>query len=351
MAGSTSNYQANQRRNTEKLRGVLQELPEFCHTFFRGIENTTSSLTRLNYAYDIRLFFLFLCENVALFTGKMPKEITLGELDALSPMDIELFLEYISFYEKDDLEYENHAPGKARKLASIRSFFKYLHKNGLLKNNVASLIDMPKLHEKPIVRLEPDEVARLLDFVEQGEGLTKRQQRYHKFTKVRDLALLTLFLTTGIRISELVGLNISDLDFSANAFKVTRKGGNQVVLYFGEETRKAVLEYLDQRKAVLPVFGHEDALFLSMQRTRMSVRAVQLLVKKYASVVTPLKKITPHKLRSTYGTMLYQETGDIYLVADVLGHKDVNTTRKHYAALSDEKRRMAARAIKLRDDE
>lgn len=95
--------------------------------------------------------------------------------------------------------------------------------------------------------------------------------------------------------------------------------------------------------------GHENALFLSMQNRRITVRAVENLVKKYASNVTGLKKITPHKLRSTYGTALYQETGDIYLVADVLGHKDVNTTRKHYAALEDQRRRQAAKAVHLRE--
>ena len=96
--------------------------------------------------------------------------------------------------------------------------------------------------------------------------------------------------------------------------------------------------------------GHEDALFLSLQKKRMDVRSVQNLVKKYARVITPLKNISPHKLRSTFGTNLYNETGDIYLVADVLGHSDVNTTRRHYAAMSDENRRVAAHKIHLRDD-
>lgn len=86
------------------------------------------------------------------------------------------------------------------------------------------------------------------------------------------------------------------------------------------------------------------------QRKRIGVQAVENLVKKYARQVTTTKKITPHKLRSTYGTALYQETGDIYLVADVLGHKDVNTTKKHYAALDDSRRRQAATAVKLRED-
>ena len=108
--------------------------------------------------------------------------------------------------------------------------------------------------------------------------------------------------------------------------------------------------HLSIRNEIIPETGHEEALFLSLQKKRITVRAVQNLVKKYASKVTTLKKITPHKLRSTYGTSLYKETGDIYLVADVLGHKDVNTTRKHYAAQADERRRMAAKAVHLRKD-
>ena len=166
---------------------------------------------------------------------------------------------------------------------------------------------------------------------------------------MRDLALLTLLLGTGIRVSECVGLDISDVDFDNLAIKVRRKGGYEDVVYFGEEVEEALLSYLDQRKHMIPMSGHEDALFLSLQSRRMAVRSVENLVKKYASLVTTTKKITPHKLRSTYGTTLYQETGDIYLVADVLGHKDVNTTRKHYAAMKDDHKRKAAKTVKLRE--
>ena len=92
----------------------------------------------------------------------------------------------------------------------------------------------------------------------------------------------------------------------------------------------------------------ETALFLSLQKKRISVRAVEKLVKKYSECSTPLKKITPHKLRSTYGTALYEQTGDIYVVAEVLGHKDVNTTKKHYASISDNIKRSVANKVKLR---
>ena len=220
----------------------------------------------------------------------------------------------------------------------------------MIENNVAALVDTPKLHEKAIIRLDVNEVADLLDTVEQGSGLSDNQKKFHEHTSVRDTAILTLFLGTGIRISELVGIDLKDIDFEQNQFVVTRKGGNQDRLAFGPEVREALIAYLDERQEVTPLPGHENALFLSLQKKRITARAVENLVKKYAKVSTPLKKITPHKLRSTYGTILYQESGDIYLVADVLGHKDVNTTRKHYAAISEDRKRTAAKYIKLREE-
>ena len=190
----------------------------------------------------------------------------------------------------------------------------------------------------------------MLDQVEDGTKLTKKELEYHKKTKLRDVALLTLLLGTGIRVSECVGLDISDINFEVNGIKIRRKGGYEAIIYFGDEVETALLDYLEERNHIIPAEGHEKALFLSLQNRRMAVRSVENLVKKYSSRVTTLKKITPHKLRSTYGTALYQESGDIYLVADVLGHKDVNTTRKHYAAQADERRRKAARMVHLREE-
>lgn len=188
-----------------------------------------------------------------------------------------------------------------------------------------------------------------MDEVESGGQLTAKQQAYHQKTKIRDLALLTLLLGTGIRVSECVGLNIQDVDFKNAGIRIYRKGGKEVTVYFGQEVEEALENYLNERESIIPAPGHEDALFLSLQNKRMSVRSVENLVKKYARTVAPLKPITPHKLRSTYGTALYQETGDIYLVADVLGHSDVNTTKKHYAALEDQRRRSARNKVRLRE--
>ena len=219
----------------------------------------------------------------------------------------------------------------------------------MITTNPTVLIDVPKIHQKSIIRLDSEEVSLLLNLIEHGgDNLTGQQRVYYEKTKERDLALITLLLGTGIRVSECVGLDIEDLDFKNNGIKVTRKGGNEMIVYFGEEVEKALKNYLPVREGITPLAGHEHALFYSTQRRRIGVQAVENLVKKYARQITTSKKITPHKLRSTYGTALYQQTGDIYLVADVLGHKDVNTTKKHYAAMDEDRRRSAANAVQLR---
>ena len=343
-------YEKVNVKNETLLRNLLQKMPPYCKQFFIGIEPTTSSRTRIAYAYDLNCFFDYLHENNPLCTKKDITEIPLSVLGNLAPMDIEEYLSYLKYYEKDGVEHTNDERGLKRKLASLRSFYRYLYKNEMIGQDPAVKVDMPKIHEKTITRLDIDEVANLLDEVESGESLTEKQQKFHEKTKTRDLAMMTLLLGTGIRVSECVGLDIEDVDFKNNGIKVTRKGGNEMVVYFGPEVEKALKRYLEVREGITPLAGHEHALFYSAQRKRIGVQAVENMVKKYSRQITTTKKITPHKLRSTYGTALYQETGDIYLVADVLGHKDVNTTKKHYAALDDARRRQAATAVKLREE-
>lgn len=347
-----SNYHDEQNKeNILKMRTVLETLPPFCKTFFRGIEEYTSARTRLAYAYDLRLFFEYLHEQNSVCAKMEIKDFPLSLLDDLTRLDIEEYLEYMSLYQKNGRDISNAERGKSRKLAALRSFYNYFYQSELIKNNPAALVPLPKLHDKEIIRLEPNEVAVLLDQVEEGTKLTRKELEYHKKTKIRDVALMTLLLGTGIRVSECVGLDLQDVNFDVCGIKIRRKGGYEAVVYFGAEVEEALQDYLEQRERIIPVQGHENALFLSLQNRRMTVRAVENLVKKYASRLTTLKKITPHKLRSTYGTTLYQESGDIYLVADVLGHKDVNTTRKHYAAQQDERRRRAAQYVQLREKE
>lgn len=337
--------------NTLWLRDVLKTLPPFCKDFFRAIEPRTTTKTRISYAYDIRIFFQFLLEQNPAFRDWSIDAFTVDVLDQITAVDLEEYEEYLKVYQAGDKTETNGERGLKRKMSSLRSFYAYYFKREMIHTNPTVLVDVPKIHQKSIIRLEADEVALLLDYIEHGgDDLTGQKKVYYEKNKDRDLALVTLLLGTGVRVSECVGLDIEDVDFKNNGIKVTRKGGNEMVVYFGPEVEKALKNYLEVRKNIIPVEGHEHALFYSTQRKRIGVQAVENLVKKYARQVTTTKKITPHKLRSTYGTALYQETGDIYLVADVLGHKDVNTTKKHYAALDDSRRRQAATAVKLRED-
>lgn len=345
-------YEQSYIDNTLRLREILTTLPGFARDYFRAIEPTTSSKTRISYAYDLRVFFAFLIENNPLYKDRSTSDFTLQDLELVEAVDIEEYLEYLKVYQnQEERQVTNGEKGLSRKFSALRSFYKYFYKHQLISKNPTVLVDMPKIHEKAIIRLDVDEVAILLDYVENcGSQLTGQKKVYYEKTRTRDLAILTLLLGTGIRVSECVGLDLDDVDFKNNGIKVTRKGGNEMVIYFGDEVRDALELYLEtSRVQATPLPDHEKALFLSTQRKRIGVQAVENMVKKYARQVTPGKKITPHKLRSTYGTNLYKETGDIYLVADVLGHKDVNTTRKHYAAIDDHRRRMAATAVRLRE--
>ena len=278
-------------------------------------------------------------------------DFTVDVLDQIKALDLEEYQEYLKVYQAGDKTETNGERGLKRKISALRSFYAYYYRREMIETNPTVLIDVPKIHDKSIIRLDTDEVALLLDYIEHcGDQLTGQKRVYYEKNKERDLAIVTLLLGTGIRVSECVGLDIEDVDFKNNGIKVTRKGGNEMVVYFGPEVEKALKRYLEVRENIIPLEGHEHALFYSAQRRRIGVQAIENLVKKYAQQITTTKKITPHKLRSTYGTTLYQETGDIYLVADVLGHKDVNTTKKHYAAIDDARRRQAAKAVKLRED-
>ena len=335
----------------ERLRKVLNDLPEICYDFILSIEPSTTPLTRLNYAYDLRTFFRYLSDHIYAF-NKPLRDLTVDDFAQVQSRHFSMYLEYLNTYALQNapkkLQRKNGNTGKKRKLVVLRVFFRYLYRNKHITHNPVDLVELPKIKDKPIVRLEDAEVVRLLDVIEQPQSMTKRQIEYVKNTQLRDSALITLMLGTGIRVSECTGINCDDIDWKNHSFRITRKGGNEAILYFNDEVFEALYAYREERMHIETLPGHEKAFFLSLQNRRISQRSVQNLVKKYAHEASPIKRISPHKLRSTYGTSLYRKTGDIYLVADVLGHKDVNVTRRYYADMSEENRRKAAAVTNLR---
>ncbi len=362
MAGKSplSYQEAHRQKIQRQVTEILRELPPLCHDYIRSILSTTTPLTRLGYVHDLRTFFFYLVLERPPFGHLKPDGFTASDLEKVTLRDLEMYQEYLRLYVKPDYGSDalfedqealpefttNQDVSIARKLSAIRSFYKYLYTHEYIRQNVTEKIAMPKIREKPIVYLDREEVSRMLDTVYSGEGLSERQKKYLNNTRLRDMAIICMLVGTGIRASELIGLDMDDVDLDSKGFVVTRKGGNQVILYFNDQVRDALEAYYRQRKEIEPFPGHENALFLSTQRKRISARALQDLVKKYASCAAPLKKrLSPHKLRSTYGTNLYRETGDIYLVAASLGHSNVNTTRSHYAASDEDQKRAAAGSV------
>ena len=310
----------------EQLNRVLLNLPHFCNAFFIGIEQTTSPLTRLGYARDLEIFFNYLIQEIETFNQYQIADFEKDDLNKITIDDIELYLSFLTHYRKNENEHCNSDRGKMRKMASLRSFFKYFYRRGDLKENIMTKIDLPKVREKSILRLTDEEVGKMISAASKNP---------------RDEMIISLFLLSGIRVSELVGLAYQDIDLKNKTFLITRKGGKQTILHMGQQLQDKFLDYF-----ALQEWTPTTPLFTKCGR-RLTVRAIENIVKKYAAIAAPLKKISPHKLRSTYGTNLYKATNDIYIVADILGHKDINTTKKHYAAISEDIRIKAADMVKL----
>ncbi len=351
----------------EKITEIRRELPPLAGDFLRSLETTLSPLTRLGYARDLRVFFRYLAAENGAFAGLAPEEIRAENFDKLTLRDLEMYQSYLKQYvldsrlwsestERDqslsDMTDENpvlvrnHEAGIARKLCALRAFFRYLYRRDLVRQNVAEKLTVPRQRKKPTIYLEKEEIRRLMDTVFTSEGMTKNQQAYLEHTKTRDLAILSLLLGTGIRASELVGLDIRDVSLPQREFVITRKGGNAATLMFNKQVADCLADYMAERRQIEAVPGHEQALFLSLQRKRLTVRSLEYLVKKYAQIAAPMKQhLSPHKMRSTFGTNLYFASGDIELVAEMLGHASVDTTKKHYVGNSEGQKRRAARLV------
>lgn len=353
--------------NTEKIREIQRELPEIVTEFMRDSKvNSMSSNSRLGYIRDLRTFFYFLPRELAEFADTVPSQITVEQLGSLKKTDFDHYSEYLDSYIKpiygtdNVFETDTHAPytksrvngatsneasGKARKIVALRQFFKYMFENEYIQVNYTERLHVPAIKDKEIIYLNENEISRLLETVQNGFG-EKKQAKFLERSRVRDIAIISLLLATGIRASECVGIDLMHINIEEGTLYVTRKGGAEVELYFNESTAEAIAEYLEERKKIVPEPGHENALFLSSQRKRITTRALQNLVKKYATAACPNKQhLSPHKLRASYGTALYNKNGDIEDVANSLGHVNVNTTKKHYVHEKKERRKAAAKNV------
>lgn len=331
--------------NKIKLNRILKQLPAFCSTYFMHLESRgTEATTQLAYAVDLKQFFEYMT-NAAAFKNIEMRSFSIDMLDKITSQDIREYLLDTQRYIKNDKTIVVGEERNKRKISSLKSFYNFYFKEELISTNPMVRIDIPKLHKKEIVTLSYEEISQIFDVIDNQTYTSRQKQTTHDKTRSRDIAIISTLLGTGIRVTELVGLNVGDIDFNDCCLKIVRKGGDDDIVYFGEDVEKALRNYLESdRESFHPNVDDALALFLSMHHKRISVRAVEIMVKKYCKEMNINKKITPHKMRSTFGTNLYAETGDIYLVAEVLGHNSVETTKKHYAAMDKERKRLAVKA-------
>lgn len=344
-------------QSNKRTDELLKEMPEFSKKFFISLnQKGFSPQTIQQYAYDLNKFFNWISDG-AFFRGRELKFLPSWQvLDKLALDDIQEYLKTLDTYEYTDTSgrkrtHRTSAASKARKISSLRAFFAFYYKIGETKNALHDLIEVPKIPEKEIIVLDNSHIQRLLSAVDDITGMNANELAKHNKVALRDKAIVSLFLGCGIRVSELVGLDLNDIDFykyqnneTKGSIIVTRKGGNEDQVFFSSEVKQALQEYINHcRPTLLGGNTTEDALFVSLQHKRLTTRSVEVLIKKYAQKACINIKCTPHTLRRSYGTSLYEQSGDIYLVADSLGHASVETTKKHYAKISSKHKELAAK--------
>lgn len=327
-----------------KFKDLEHRLPTYVHPYLESMVIDYQINTLIAYARDLITFFEYLQEMNPTLKDVKINQIPEDVLKALTPQDI---IEYRNYLASNNgiYEHSNQASSIERRMAPLRGFFADACDNHILNNNPTLLQNnhrRKRKEKKEITYMENNEVKNFLYIVENSLVSSPKQQKFCQKTQLRDTAIMVLLLNTGIRVSECVGIDMEDINFEDNSIKIVRKGGFESTIYFNGYVAHALQDYIDNERIKYISSNDEKALFLSSQKKRMAIRSIQAMVKKYATEAVPGKNLSPHKMRSTYGTALYEQTGDIRLVADVLGHEDVTTTAKHYAAMKKKHMQQAA---------
>ena len=322
-----------------ECEGIQKELPSFLRSYFTYLKGNVLPMTRLAYLHDVRFFMNYLINETDLTKASVPKEITSDEFNEIEAADINLFIDYCRKYMVDNGDtitvFENSNRSLARKKSSISVMFKQLYRDGIVDKNITDGFDpirVSKPGEREIKALQDDEVMIMLDAVTTGNGLTDHERLYWEKTKLRDKAILVMFVTYGLRLSELQQLNLSSFNFSRGEFKIYRKRGKESIMPLNQSVQIVLNDYIttERNTVIAEDKTAEDALFLSMQGKRITERAIRELVKKYTSIALNTSRrggYSPHKLRATAATSLIGRGNSIYDVAALLDHEQVTTTQ------------------------
>ncbi len=316
------------------------EYPEQLNNFCNYLSHLNrSKMTIEQYRTDLTLFLQYLrasekykVPDEEQLHGEQIADFSVAELERIKNDDIFRFMRYVTE------ERGNKPPSRARKLSAIKSFFRYLvDVKEILPVNPAAAIESPKLGKRLPKYLSLDESVELLETVENDS-----ESRYRE----RDYCMITLFLNSGMRLSELVGINLSDMDRNFTKLRVIGKGSKERVIYLNDASRKSIISYLHARGEM--EVKDKNALFISRLGRRISRKTVQHVVYKYLERAgMEFRHLSTHKLRHTAATLMYQEGHvDVRVLKEILGHEQLNTTQI-YTHVNNEQVRQAMDANPL----
>lgn len=272
------------------------------------------------------------------FPGKTVTEITLDDLEHIPVLSVNQYLTYLKGEKGKDNEHK--ATTIRRRRASISSMYNFFIKNEKLTRNPVGATESVKLPDKPVIYLSNEDQNKLLNVIRSGDGLTDKAQKQHALYESRDIAMFILMLDTGLRVSELLSSDIKDYNFDDFSVVVTRKGGDIQSVYYSDECKYYLEDYFEKQKARFSLQNGNFPAFTTTSGNRMSVRSVELLVKKYAYATFPEAKaenLSPHKLRSSFAMSFYRATDhNILLLQKKLNHKNITTTNIYAKADKEE---------------
>ena len=331
------------KTNTQKLREITDSLPEFTHQYFYSGTSSKAILTRLSYALDIKYFLEYAVNFLPYFPDKQVKDLSLADIKQIKATDIDNFLTWM------DEDQKLSERTRARRRSSVSGLFEYLiNTERKLDYNPVSGSQSVEIPENEYVTyLNLDEQEQLLNCIKYGTGLTKRQLAFHEKYKKRDLAIIFLFLDTGLRISELQALDVNDVVIYEDPFdeeknecyvlalrKGKKKAGVASKVFFSDESKEYIQDYLESRKIHGEKFTEDTPLFSTTAGERLSIREIQQMLKKYVNASLKRSDISVHKLRSSFAMEFYKHEKNILVLQQRMGHKSINATNI-YARASD----------------
>lgn len=316
--------QEHTQKIEERVVRRLKNQPQILKDFYYSMGDKTAATKNVYIGYVIE----FLA-----YATKNGIDCTKGEsFAAIKTSDINRYMEKeVRYRTVNGKQVENSVSIRCSKLYGISAFFDFLIDEEYIEHNPCDRVKPPRItEEKEIVYMTPEEIKEVKQNIKNGTGRAKKW-------RTRDSSIVTLGCSTGLRVASISEINLSDIDFTNNSILVREKGNKVRTVYFGDKTRKSIDTWMTDRERILNGVKC-DALFVSSRKKRLEPRSIEDVIKKYTKTLD--KKITPHKMRSSCATNLYAATGDIYVVQEVLGHKNISNTRK-YARMSEERRKQA----------